>query len=172
MLASDAAPNELAVASIATMLRVVGAMIKISQHRCAAHVEWVAWVPKLTQTKATRSNQHCQHDAISREIRSVIAPRHDDFLCFADQPVDPPIVARTYRVTGATQHMRRRRSKRKEIRHRELPKSPGARELNAATNSLVIDAVIRRRRVEPDEQHRWLRRVPHPAQRVTIPSIV
>jgi hypothetical protein len=147
--------------NILTMLRVVGAMIKISQHRCATHVEWVAWVPKLTQTQATRSNQHCQHDAISREIRPVITPRYDDFLRFADQPLEPPIVARTHRVTGVTQHLRRRRAKRKEIRHRKLPKSPGARELNAAPNRAIVDAVIRRRRVQSDEQHRWLRRVPH-----------
>jgi hypothetical protein len=153
------------------MLRVVDAMIKISQHRCAAHVEWVAWAPKFAQAEAARSNQHCQHDAISREVRPVIAPRHDDFVCFADDPAEPPIVARTHGVTGATQHMRRRRSKRKEIRHRELPKSPGACELNAATNRSIVDAVICRRRVQSDEQHRWLRRVPHSAQRVTIASI-
>ena len=55
----------------------------------------MTWVPKLTETQAARPNQHCQHRAISREICSVISPRHDDFLCLADQLADPPIVART-----------------------------------------------------------------------------
>jgi hypothetical protein len=106
------------------MRRFVDAMIKIAEHRCAAEIKRMTRVPKLTEAQAAWPLQHCKHDAVAREIRSVIAPRHDHLLRLGDQPAKPPIIARTHRVTRATQLARRGRAKGKEIRHRELAESP------------------------------------------------
>jgi hypothetical protein len=84
------------------MLRFVDAMIKIAEHRCAAEIKRMARVPKLTEAQAAWPLQHCKHDAVASEIRSVIAPRHDHLLRLGDQPAKPPIIARTHRVTRAT----------------------------------------------------------------------
>ena len=119
------------------------------------------WVPKLAEAQTARAFHHCEHNAISCEIRPVIAPRHDNFPSATNEPAKPLIVAKTDRITRAKQHARRRRSEREEIRDRELTESPGARELNASTHRSIIDAMICRRWIQPDEQYGWLRRIPH-----------